>query len=625
MAHGLISDDDVNKVRTATDLVALVGERVPVKPKGREFWCCCPLHQEKTPSFKIDPSTQLWHCFGCGEGGDAFGFVMKADDLSFPEAVRKLAERAHIELADDGRAGTSSSKKRRLKDVCRAAAEFFHLQLMRGKDPGATEARRYLAERGLGGAIPKEWQLGYAPGHGALVAHLRAQGFAPDELVQANVATFGKNGRLLDRFYGRVMFPISDVHGDVIAFGGRVIGEGNPKYLNTQETPIFHKGQVLYALDAAKAQMTATGTAIVTEGYTDVIAMHQAGLRNAVATLGTALTRNHIRLLARHAGKRIVYIFDGDAAGQRATERALQFIDESVTPESGAKQLDICALCLPDGQDPADYLATHSPEEMSDLIRHAQPLVLFGIERRMARHDRGTAEGRAAALADALDVLAPIKDSILAKDYAVQIAGMLRFREEDVLDQLGRVKKPRRWGEDAASGEPGAPTLATAPERQHASEAAAQTPRISLAERNRLALEREYLAAIACSPVDFIAHAERLMQVKWHDRTHLVIAEAIMQALMEKLDSSPAELVERVAQTCAKAPSILTGQRSYGNAAPADVLRFLSEELAIGDVEEELASMRMTARADGDADAFSLMVALQERLSEMKNAHRPLS
>lgn len=615
MARGLISDDDVNKVREATDLVALVGERAQVKPKGREFWCCCPLHQEKTPSFKIDPATQLWHCFGCGEGGDAFGFVMKADDLTFPEAVRKLAERAHIEIADDGERAGSTSQRKRLKDVCEAASEFFHTQLMRGKDRGAAEARRYLSARGLGGAIPKEWRLGYAPGRASLVAHLTGKGFSSDEMVQANVAVFGRDGRLRDRFFGRVMFPICDVHGACIAFGGRVVGQGEPKYLNTQETPIFHKGQVLYGLDKAKSQMTSTGTAIVTEGYTDVIALHDAGIRNAVAALGTALTRNHVRQLARHAGKRVVYIFDGDAAGQRATERALQFIDESITPESGAKRLDICALCLPDGQDPAEYLAEHSPEEMLKLIGAAQPLVLFGIERRMARHDRGTAEGRAAALADALDVLAPIKDSILAKDYAAQIAGMLRFREDDVLEQLGRVKKPRRWEDDADAGERPAARPAEA----------SQTPRISLAERNRLALEREFLSTIARNPVDFIAHAEALQKVRWHDKAHLDIADSIVQTLMSKLDSSPAEIVEQAARACPRASSILTGQLAYDGFAPAEVLRFLSEELAIGDAEDELAALRLAHPSGVDGEAFPEMVALQDRLNDMKKAHAPLT
>ncbi len=621
MALGRISDDDIAKVREATDLVALVGERSQMRQKGREFWCCCPLHHEKTPSFKIDPASQLWHCFGCGEGGDVFGFVMKADELTFPEAVRKLAERAHIDIAFDGEGGYPTSKKQRLKEVCAGAAAFYHRQLMRGADEASAQARTYLASRGLGGEVPKKWQLGFAPGQGALVSHLTYQGFTADEMVEANVAVHGRDGRLRDRFFSRVIFPITDAGGEVIAFGGRVIGSGEPKYLNSQETPIFHKAQVLFGLDKAKAQMASTGTAIVTEGYTDVIAMHQAGIENTVATLGTALTKNHIRTLSRHAGKRIVYIFDGDAAGQRATERALQFIDESITPESGTRPLEICALCLPEGQDPAEYLASHTPEEMRALIAGAPPLILFGIERRLARHDRGTAEGRASACADALAVLAPIKDSILAKDYAVQIANMLRLREDDVLAQLARTKRPPTYaGEgDAGSAEEGG-TPFTPP---------AQTLRLSLAERNRLDLEREFLGRMAQNPTEALAFGDALESVHWHDKAHFEIASSISATLMDKLDATPAEVVERAVRVCPQAASILTSAGARDESSPHEALRFLADELAIGDTEDELANLRSRlALGLDDEEAkrlFEQTVVLQDRLTSMKNRRSNLA
>ena len=310
MAEGFISDEDIRRVREASDIVSIVGERTPVKQRGRDFWCCCPLHNEKSPSFKIDPALQLWHCFGCGEGGDVFAFLMKTEDLTFPEAVRKLAERAHIDIVETGGRGASSSKKARLKEICKITAEFYHTQLMRNPAPDAAAARSYLASRGLGGSVPKLWQLGFSPGKGALVRHLSAARFSAEEMIEANVATRGRDGRLRDRFFNRVMFPISDIQGDCIAFGGRVIGKGEPKYLNSQETPIFHKSQVLYGLDKAKAAMASTGDAVVVEGYTDVIALHEGGIENVVATLGTALTLRHIRILSRHASKRIVYLFD---------------------------------------------------------------------------------------------------------------------------------------------------------------------------------------------------------------------------------------------------------------------------------------------------------------------------
>ena len=307
---------------------------------------------------------------------------MKTEDLSFPEAVRKLAERAHIDIVDvGGRAGASGSYKARLKDVCKATAEFYHTQLMRSPTTAAANARTYLAGRGMGGDVPKRWGLGFAPGGGALVRHLGGLGFKPKEMVDANVA-LERDGKLRDRFYNRVMFPIRDVQGECIAFGGRIVGEGQPKYLNSQETPLFHKSQVLFGLDRAKAALASTGVAVVVEGYTDVIALSEEGVGNVVATLGTALTRQHIRLLSRHARRRIVYLFDGDEAGQRAADRALGFIDDSMTPEAGRSQTELAAVTLPDDLDPgrvrgragrAGAAATHRRRPAAAEVRHRPP------------------------------------------------------------------------------------------------------------------------------------------------------------------------------------------------------------------------------------------------------------
>lgn len=629
LARGLISQEDVQKVREATDLVELVAERTQVKRKGRDFWACCPLHQEKTPSFKIDPSTQLWHCFGCDEGGSAFDLVMKLDDLSFPEAVRKLAERAHIEIAESEWDGRTRTKRQRLKDVCRESAEFFHLQLMRGKGKGSAGAREYLSGRGLGGDVPKKWMLGFAPGGGSLVAHLRGKGFSEDEMVEANVAVGSRSGGVRDRFFNRVMFPICDAQGDVIAFGGRIMEGDGPKYLNSQETPVFHKSDVLYGLHLAKATMTSTGTAIVTEGYTDVIAMHKAGLSNAVAALGTALTRSHVRMLARHAGKRIVYIFDGDSAGQRATERALQFIDESITPESGARRMDVCALCLPDGMDPAEYLASHGPEEMRALVDSAEPLIMFGIKRRLERHDMSSIEGRAAALMDALDVLAPIKDSIMAKEYAKEIAFMLKLDEDDVVGRLAKLKPPKRYDDDlrdkgSARTEPS--------QRQQGQGSLLQGGRtmpapMSVAEANRLKSEREFLGLVAQHPVDALGFADALASSRWHDEAHLRIAQVLSETLMNKLDASPTELIEAATGAVEGAPAVLTAASVPEGCDAAAAIRFFAEELAIGDMEEDLAGFRREVRHEGDSgetEAFQRMVQMQEQLSAAKKAHKPL-
>lgn len=631
MSDRFISDEDVQRVREASDIVAVVGEHAPVKQRGRDFWCCCPLHHEKTPSFKIDPALQLWHCFGCGEGGDVFAFVMKVEDLTFPEAVRKLAERAHIEIVEAGGRGVSSSRKGRLKDVCRATATFYHTQLMRSPARPAADARAYLAGRHLGGAVPKTWNLGFAPGNGALVRHLSAQGFKPDEMLEANVATKGRDGRLRDRFFNRVMFPINDAQGDCIAFGGRVIGKGEPKYLNSQETPIFHKSQVLYGLDKAKAAMASTGCAVVVEGYTDVIALHENGISFAVATLGTALTMRHIRILARHAQKRIVYLFDGDAAGQRAADRALAFIDRSMTPEAGKSRIELCAVTLPDNLDPAEFVEARGADALKKLIDEARPLLSYGIERRLAAYDLATAEGRARALEDALAVLAPIKDSILAKDYAVQIAGRVRAREQDVLDQLARLVPPQRIDEDEPrSG--GAPASAQAPAAGIPVEAAPSAPHrvaLSAAERNRLRFERELLSLLAENPLIALAHADAIAQTSWHDARHAALAQAILDTLVENPAAAPADIISTAERALPGAAGILTSSTRRDGTPPDQAAAYLVEELAIGDAEDAVAAMKAQLAdprglAPEESEAlFAALVALQKDLVARRQAHKP--
>jgi len=420
---GRITDEDVARVRDATDLVSLISERVVLRQKGRLFWGLCPFHGEKTPSFKVDPATQLWHCFGCGAGGDVFGFVMKVDNVDFPDGIRMLADRANIELHEE-QGGAPRGHKERLFAVLEETTAFYHHALTSSRDAGAASAREYLSARGFGSDVAKQWRLGFATGRNALVRHLTSKGFTAEELVDANVALRSEGGTLKDRFYDRIMFPIADLQGRVIAYGGRVVSKGEPKYLNTNDTPVFHKSANLYAIDRAKGPITATGTAIVAEGYTDVIALHAAGFPAAVAALGTALTKQHVKLLGRFA-KRIVYLFDGDEAGLRAADRAVEFVDRDVTPEAGGSRVELAVAVLPQGLDPADFVAQRGSEALREVIDNAEPLLRFAIERRLARWDLERPEERARALKDAAAVLAPIKDSLLAADYANYIADRL--------------------------------------------------------------------------------------------------------------------------------------------------------------------------------------------------------
>lgn len=436
----MISDEDREKVRQATDIVALVGETVELRQRGsNDFWGCCPFHHEKSPSFHVNASTGLWKCFGCGKGGDLFDYVMARENLDFPDAIRYLADRAGIELSEERGPTRKGPKRNRLIECLTEAEAFFSLMLMRGRGEGPAAGRAYFAGRGFGSAICKRWHLGYAPGRGTLVAHLRKKGFTAQEMLAADLAV-ERNGRLQDRFYERVMFPIHDEQGRTIAFGGRVMSDAKPKYLNTKETSVFHKGKHLFAFDRAKEGIAAKGVAIVSEGYTDVIALHEAGYTNAVAALGTSFSLDHVRTLSRFA-KKIICMFDGDAAGQKAAERAIQFIDKT--------EADLRCVVLPGGQDPAEFLASHDPAELQPILDAAQPLMDFVFQKRLAGYDLSSPGRRVAALNDLATLLAPLKNSYVLDGYATQLADALGMDVGMVKSEI-RSKPVKTEGEGAA-------------------------------------------------------------------------------------------------------------------------------------------------------------------------------
>ena len=289
----------------------------------------------------------------------------EAREPELPESIRYLADRAGIELHDTGAYRERGTKRARIYDLCAETAQFYHTMLMRGKD---SRPREYFASRGMGGDVCRRYCLGFAPGRNALVSHLSQAGFTPQEMIDANVAVSRGHGQLADRFYDRVMFPIFDEQGHNIAFGGRIMGDGQPKYLNTAETSVFHKKRNLYGFNWAKEFIVAQDTAIVVEGYTDCIACWEAGIKNVVATLGTALTEHHVKTLTRFA-KRIVYMFDGDAAGQKAARRAIQFIEQD--------SMDLRCVVLPDGNDPMEFITAHGGEALQARIDAAEPLMDF--------------------------------------------------------------------------------------------------------------------------------------------------------------------------------------------------------------------------------------------------------
>ncbi len=597
---GRISDDDIARVRDATDLVAVVSERVVLKQKGRLFWGNCPFHGEKTPSFKIDPATQLWHCFGCGLGGDVFGYVMRTENVEFPDSVRILADRANIELHEQ-EGGVPRSHKERLVAACDEAAQYYHKVLTGSRDSSAAQARDYLTKRGFGSDVAKDWTLGFAPGRGALVKHLSEKGFSADEMVGANLALKGDDGRLKDRFYGRVMFPIRDLTGRVIAFGGRVVGAGEPKYLNTNDTPIFKKSQNLYAIERAKGAIVSDGGAVVCEGYTDVIALHRAGITSAVATLGTALTVQHTKLLGRFA-TRIVYLFDGDEAGMRAADRAVEFIDASATPEAGRSRTELYVAVIPDGLDPADYTERYGPDAMRKLISEAAPLLRFAIDRRLARWDLERPEERSRALPDAVSVLVPVKGSLLAQDYASYIAGRLMCDVQVVMRALDKAR----------------------PATVHAPEDPSDEPRsveqVPLSTHARL--ERDMLALMVHSPAERGRAQELLSQGLLTEKSHIAIAEVIAGA---DAGTDPRRLMADIGTAVPGSAELLSGADEFGKSdvqdAAIDVMRRLKEfdvERRIATGKARLAQPESLKVPGEDDDLIREISMLQRRLDALR-------
>jgi DNA primase len=426
---GRIRDESIAELRQATDVVALVGEYVTLRPGGgTRMKGLCPFHQEKTPSFTVDSSRGLWHCFGCSQGGDAIDFLMKQETLSFTEAVERLAHRAGIEVRYEGRAAGergSMGRKSRLVAAHAEAVEFYHRALV--DSPDGRNARAYLSSRGMDRAVAERFRLGWAPGRSwdALVGHLRTKGFRPEELTDAGLARTGSRG-LRDAFHARVLFPIFDVAGDPVAFGGRLldVDEGRgPKYVNTSETPIWHKGRALYALNWAKAAIVKAGFAVVVEGYTDVLACHQAGVDQAVATCGTALRADHFKLLGRFTG-RIVLAFDADAAGGRAAGRGVAEL--VAAPEAS---LSAHVLTMPTGLDPAEYVGRYGGDAFRELVEAAQPLVRWWLDWKLATFDLSQPEGRTRAVREVAPVMTSVPDFSQRRAYARSVVLRLGLDE----------------------------------------------------------------------------------------------------------------------------------------------------------------------------------------------------
>ena len=478
---GLIHPEDIAAVKERASIEDVVREHVTLRPAGvGSLKGLCPFHDEKTPSFTIRPSHGTYHCFGCGEGGDVISFVQKVEHLTFADAVERLAGGLGMELRrteGSGRGEMSLSGRSRLIEAHRVAQEFYEELLRDTGNRRARAARDFLRARDFDGAAAARFGVGFAPMEfDELSRHLTARGFSGDEIVTSGLAGRGQRG-LYDRFRGRLVWPIRNAAGDTVGFGARRLFDDDrieAKYLNTAETPIYKKGQVLYGLDLARKAMARERLAVVVEGYTDVMAAHLSGVETAVATCGTAFGVDHIKILRRiirdeegTSPARVVFTFDGDAAGQKAAMKAFG------EDQRWASQSYVAVA--PDGMDPCDLRRAKGPAAVVALIEDATPMFEFAVRTTLARFDLGSPEGRVAASRAVAPMVASVRDPGLRPEYTREVAGWLGIGVEQMQAEVARANRAPRQGQ---ASRPGAATGAYGPDAAAPAGQDQQQPRL---------------------------------------------------------------------------------------------------------------------------------------------------
>jgi DNA primase len=431
-----IRQEDIEAVKERTDIVALVGQYLTLKKTGHDAMSgLCPFHQEKTASFSVSPTKGVFYCFGCGKGGDAITFLRELEHLSYVEAIERLAQQAGVTLRYEGDSAADRRAAQRRNALFRAneeAAKLYQRMLVDGRE--AEDARAYVQERGLTPQAIETFGIGYAPGYPDFLLRRLTKDLGPDVLLEAGLATKGEDGVVRDRFRGRLIFPIQDLQGRYLGFGARILpGDARAgelaKYLNTAETPIYRKGELLYNLHRARQAVARSGEVFVVEGYTDVIGLAQAGIENAVATCGTALGEKHFELLSRFA-PRAVLAFDSDEAGARAAERAFAFQEQY--------PVQAVVMIMPEGLDPAEFVAKHGSEAVHEASRSARPLVEYMVRRTVERHDLSNVEGQSAAVAAALPIIQGLQDPVRRSEYGHLLADLTGVAEDSVRTALER-------------------------------------------------------------------------------------------------------------------------------------------------------------------------------------------
>lgn len=437
----LISEESINSIREKNNIVDVISGYVTLKKAGRSYKGLCPFHREKTPSFVVDSQKQLFHCFGCSEGGNIFNFVMKAESMDFSEAVEFLAKRAGlpVKYVSKGKNVQLKSLKERYLQINKEAANFYHYLLMESEQ--GKVARDYLKSRSYGKNMATDFNLGYAPPNKrSLTNFLIKKGFKEKEILTLDLA-HNSGGQIKDRFFNRLIFPIEDVRGNTVGFGGRALSDkAQPKYLNSSQTPVFHKGKQFYGLNRAKAQIVTQDQALLVEGYTDVISLHKGGFKNAIATLGTALTVDHLYVLSRFCSQAVM-LFDSDAAGLKAAERTIEF--------ANATNLELLVAVLPEG-DPADFVLKKGATELKKIIKAALPLLDFCLNQVVSNSVTGTPKKRIAVVNKAFELIASQHNAIIEQEYIQKLAKMTKIPIENLVTEY----KKRRQGTEEKESTP---------------------------------------------------------------------------------------------------------------------------------------------------------------------------
>jgi len=431
---GTIPADKISEIRERTDIVALISEYVTLKKAGRNYLGLCPFHQEKTPSFTVSPDKQMFYCFGCGEGGNGIDFLMKVNRMTFPEAARHLAAKTGVVIPPPGRTQAEKAQQGIREQSLRinemAAAHYTRML----HSPAGRPALAYLARRGIRAETVESFRLGYAPdAWRSLRDYLARSGASLELAAELGLIIPGKDGGYYDRFRGRLIFPIEDVAGRIIAFGGRIIGEGEPKYLNSPESHLFSKGRNLYGLSRARDEIRASDGAILVEGYFDLISLNEAGIRNVVATLGTALTREHVELVRRYT-RNIAAVFDPDEAGRKALARSLEVF------LAGGMQAR--AVILPDGRDPDDHVRYAGPEAFRAIVAEAPSAVDYYIDRVIG--SQRTFEERRTAIRAAVPFMAQIADPVSRNLFVKRVAERVGLDETLLKKEVARASAGAR-------------------------------------------------------------------------------------------------------------------------------------------------------------------------------------